>query len=69
VPIADLFPQNTIFLDEIFDHLLLTLIDPNHQWRQQEMKMDLGPLASSQTSTLTRAAILLKNERVSVFEH
>ena len=26
--IADLFPQHTIFLDQIFDQLLLTLIDP-----------------------------------------
>jgi hypothetical protein len=27
-PTANLLPQNMIFLDEIFDHLLLTLIDP-----------------------------------------
>jgi len=26
--IADLFPQNTIFLNQIFDQPLLTLIDP-----------------------------------------
>ena len=31
------------------------------------MKMDSDPLASSQTSTLTQAAILLKSDRVSVF--
>jgi len=31
------------------------------------MKMDSDPLASSQTSTLTQAANLLKSERVSVF--
>jgi hypothetical protein len=65
-PTANLLPQNTIFLDEIFDHLLLTLIDPTGK-RQQEMKMDSDPLASSHTSTLTQAAILLKSDRVSVF--